>query len=109
MRVLIDTNIVLDFILKRPEFFADANELLLRLQNLEYEGYVSPITPVNTFYTTKKEVGKEEAFTSVEAILNIVEVCPTDKATLLDAFSLALSDYEDAVQCASAISAGLMR
>lgn len=107
MRVLIDTNVVLDFILKRPAFFAEANEIFVRLQNLDYEGYVSPITPINAFYTTKKEIDRDTAFVSVEELLNVVQVCPTDKATMLAAFSLGFSDYEDAVQCASAMAEGL--
>jgi hypothetical protein len=37
----------------------------------------------------------------------VVQVCTTDKTTMIDAFSLAFSDYEDAVQCASSIAAGL--
>lgn len=107
MRVLLDTNVVLDLVLRRPDFFAEANELFFRLQNLEYEGYVSSITPVNTFYTTKKELSKADAFTAVEDLLAVVEICPADKSTMLSAFSLGLTDYEDAVQCASAVAAGL--
>lgn len=107
MRVLLDTNVVLDLVLKRPDFFAEANELFLRLQNLEYDGYVSSITPVNTFYTTKKELSKADAFTAVEDLLAVVEICPADKSTMLSAFSLGFTDYEDAVQCASAVAAGL--
>ena len=107
MRILLDTNVVLDFILKRPDFYLEANELFVRLQNLEYEGYVSPITPINCFYTGRKEIGKDAALASVEALLTVVKICPTDKTVMQNALSLGFSDYEDAVQCASAMAENL--
>lgn len=107
MRVLLDSNVVLDFILKRRDFFAEANEIFVRMQNLEFEGFVSPITPINAFYTAKKEIGLATAFASVENLLEVVEICRSDKQTLKNAFSLDFKDYEDAVQCATAIAEGL--
>lgn len=107
MRVLIDTNVVLDFILKRPAFFPEADELFVRLQNLDFDGYVSSITPVNVFYTTKKEVDKAAAYASVEQLLALTEVCRADKTVLRSALSLNFADFEDAFQCASATAEGL--
>ena len=107
MRVLIDTNVVLDFILKRPAFFAEADELFVRLQNLDFDGYVSSITPENVFYTTKKEADRTAAFASVEQLLSLAEVCRADKNVMRTALSLNFADYEDAFQCASAMAEGL--
>jgi len=107
VKILLDTNVVLDFILERPDFIAEAEEIFVRLQNLEFEGFVSPITPVNAFYTTKKEVDSEAAFSSIKRLLTVVDVCLTGKAQMQMAFSLGFSDYEDAVQCASAMAEGL--
>jgi predicted nucleic acid-binding protein len=54
MLVLLDTNIVLDFVLARTPFFNEAIELFTRLQNNEFDAFVSAITPINVFYTTRK-------------------------------------------------------
>ena len=107
MRVLLDTNIVLDFILQRFDFYLDANDIFIRMQNLEFQAYVTSITPINAFYTAKKEIGSEAAFETVETLVSLVDICDTNKDLLIDAFSLNFADYEDAVQCASAIAAGL--
>lgn len=107
MRVLLDSNVVLDFILKRSEFFAEADEIFVRLQNLEFECYICAITPINAFYTARKEIGKDAAFASVKALLNLIEICPSDKTVMQTAFELGFSDYEDAVQCASAMAENL--
>jgi len=107
MRVLLDSNVILDFILNRIEFFEEADEIFVRLQNMEFAAYVSAITPVNTFYTSRKELGKDAAFIAVQELLNLVEICQADKAVLQTAFLLGFSDYEDAVQCASAMAENL--
>lgn len=107
MRILLDTNIVLDFLLRRPEGFVNADQIFVHLQNREFDEYVNPITPLNAFYTCRKEIGKPAATRSVQDILRLVYIAPTDKMVLNDAFGMGFSDYEDAVQCASAVAAGL--
>lgn len=107
MLVLLDSDVVLDFLLKRPRFFADADAIIVHLQNSSYSGFVSSITPVNAFYTCRKELGAETAFRVVRGLLRLVHIAAADKAVLTGAFDLGFSDYEDAVQCASAMSAGL--
>lgn len=107
MRVLLDNDGVLDFLLERQPFFIEADEIFIRLQNKEFKGYISAITPINAFYTTRKEKGKDIAFRAVEGLLKLVEVAKTDKQILQNAFSLNFTDYEDAVQCASAMAENL--
>ena len=98
MRVLLDNDVVLDFLLIRHPFYAAADEIFVRLQNKEFEAFISAITPINAFYTTRKEKGKDVAFKAVESLLKIVEICRTNKSVLQNAFTLDFTDYEDAVQ-----------
>lgn len=107
MRVLLDNDVTLDFILKRPPFNIEAKEIFDCAGRGEIEIFVSAITPINAFYTTRKEKGKDIAFKAIEGLLKIVEVCRTDKSVLQNAFSLNFTDYEDAVQCAAAMAENL--
>jgi len=107
MRVLLDTNVVLDFILKRPPFDREAKEIFVRAAQRQIEIFVSPITPINAFYTTKKEKGKDIAFQSIEKLLKIVRLTKSDIHIFQSALSLNFSDYEDAVQCACALAENL--
>ena len=107
MRVLLDNDVVLDFLLVRQPFFLEADEIFVRLQNKEFRAYISAITPINAFYTTRKEKGIDAAFKAVEGLLKLVEVCRTNKSVLQNAFTLNFTDYEDAVQCASAMAENL--
>ncbi len=107
MRVLLDNDIVLDFILKRPPFNVEAKEIFDYAGRGEIEIFVSAVTPINAFYTTRKEKGKDIAFRAIEGLLKLVEIAGTDKQVFQNAFSLNFTDYEDAVQCASAIAENL--
>lgn len=107
IQVLLDNDVVLDFILKRPPFDVEAKAIFDCAGRREIKIYISTITPINAFYTTRKEKGKDIASQAVEGLLKIVEVCRTNKSVLQDAFTLNFSDFEDAVQCASAIAENL--
>ncbi len=104
MRALIDTNIILDYVLERQPFHADAEEIILHLAKKDFVGYISGITAINVYYTGRKLKGKDYTLKAVRRLLRLVEVCATDKKVLQDAFLLNFSDFEDAVQasCASA-------
>ena len=107
MRVLLDNDVVLDFILKRPPFNVEAKAVFDAAGRGETTLFISAITPINAFYTTRKLKDKTIAFKAVEDLLKLVEGCRTDKSVLQNAFTLGFSDFEDAVQCASAISENL--
>lgn len=107
MRVLIDTNVVLGFVLKRQPFEIEATEIFTRLAKKEFQGFVSPITPINTFYTTRKEISKPIAFQAVTMLLQIVDIAETDKKTFQNALKSNFKDFEDAVQHESAVAENL--
>lgn len=107
MKILVDNDVVLDFILKRPPFNVEAKKIFDCAGRGEITIYISAITPINAFYTTRKEKGKDVAFKAVEGLVNLVEVCRMNKSVLLNAFALGFTDFEDAVQCASALAENL--
>lgn len=104
MRVLIDTNIILDYVLERQPFHAEAEEIILRLAKKDFVGYISAITAINVYYTGRKLKGKDYTIKAVRRLLRLVEVCASEKTVLQNAFLLNFNDYEDAVQheCATA-------
>jgi predicted nucleic acid-binding protein len=87
MRVLLDTNVILDFVLSRQPFFTEADEIFVKLQNSEFEAYVSAITPINVFYTTRKEKGKATAFSAVEELLKLVRITKSNNHIFQTPFS----------------------
>jgi predicted nucleic acid-binding protein len=98
MRVLLDTDVVLDLLLDRPGFVEDAAAILEANEQGRVEAYISAITPVNVFYIARKLKGTETAWQAVAELLAAFRICPIDQASLQLAMSLPMTDYEDAVQ-----------
>lgn len=104
MRVLLDTDVVLDLLLDRAGFAEHAAALWEAHEQGRLEAYVSAITPVNVFYIARKLKGMETARQAVIELLATLRVCPLDQVALEKALTLPFSDYEDAVQLASALA-----
>ena len=107
MHVLIDTDVVLDLLLKRQPFFADAFALWQAADQGRFERYVSAITPINVFYIARKANGVAAARRVLAELLAAVRIAPADATILQAAIVSTLTDFEDAVQVASALALGL--
>jgi len=107
MKFLLDTNVLLDFVLLRRPFASDATALWVANEQGHYEAYVSGITPVNLYYVARKEIGMLLARQAIEERITRIQICAIDMAVLQIAHALQWSDYEDAVQYASATVSGM--
>lgn len=102
MRVLLDSDVVLDFVLERKPFAEPAGELFELIALGACDGYISGITLINVFYITRKAKGIDKARQAVSDLLTVFLVSPITHRILEDACALPFTDYEDAVQHASA-------
>lgn len=108
MRVLIDTNIVLDFLLQREPFFQDAELLFQAIDAGQLIGYVTATTLTDIFYISRKHTHSvEQARQAVSETLTAMVICPIDRAVLESASNSGLVDFEDAVQIFGAVAQGL--
>jgi hypothetical protein len=107
MRVLFDTDIVLDLVLDREPFVKAAAALFVLHEQERMDAYISGITLVKVFYLTRKFKGIESARQAVKELLATLSVCPLDQSVLEDARTLSFADYEDAVQHTSATASQL--
>ena len=107
IRALLDTDVVLDLLLDRMPF-ADAAEAVWEAHRQgQFVAFISPITPVNVFYITRKVKGLQAAHEAVADLLTTVLVCPVDHTVLASAMALSFKDFEDAVQHSAAMASGL--
>lgn len=108
MRVLIDTNIVLDFLLQREPFFQDAELLFQAIDVGQAIDYITATTLTDIFYISRKHTcSVEKARQAVSETLTAMVICPIDRAVLELAFNSGLVDFEDAVQIFGAVAQGL--
>lgn len=107
MRILLDTNVILDLFLDRAPFADAAATLWSAHEREQLSAYVSAITPVNLFYIARKLRGEKAARQAIVELLATLNICTIDQGALNSALLLRFRDYEDAVQHAAASSAGL--
>ncbi len=106
MRVLVDTNVVLDVVLARKSWVAEATDLLDRIARRELEGFVAAHAVTTVFYVVERERDRRTALTAVGDLLSIVGVAEVGIADFQRALTLGLKDFEDAVQVAASLRVG---
>ena len=97
MRVLFDTNAVLDVMLDRAPFAAASAEILSRAEAGELIGCICATTVTTIHYLASRAAGAERALGEVRKILSLFEIAPVNRAVLETALELGFADYEDAV------------
>ena len=55
MRILLDTDVCLDFVLERQPFFVEANEIFKAIAQNKVEPFIASITIINIYYFGKKK------------------------------------------------------
>ena len=103
MRILVDTDVLLDVMLERPDFYEDARLIWEKHQEGKISIHVAAITPLNIFYVARKLKDRETALESLKTIVANVNICPVDESILTRAIALGWNDVEDAVQVACAL------
>ena len=103
-RILIDTNIVIDLLSKRKEFYNEAAKLFTKADKQEIKLTISSLTFANTNYILSKLKSPKEAREILRKFKVLVEVLSLDdKITELALSDESFPDFEDGLQYYSAI------
>ncbi|MCM1316294.1 MAG: PIN domain-containing protein [Alistipes senegalensis] len=107
MKVLIDTNVILDVLCNRSEFVEDSSRVWKYCEVNQIEGYISALSVPNIVYILRKELTPQKTQQLIQQILMIFEVIDLKSSDLKNAAEMLSSDFEDAVQmcCANRIKA----
>ena len=107
MRVLVDTNVVLDVLLKREPWVTEAMAVWQANDEGRIVGYLMASAITDIFYAARRLAGREIARTAVRTCLEAFELCIVDRQALEQAEALPGNDFEDNLQIACAIIAGV--
>lgn len=102
MRVLLDTNIILDFLLERGEFLPSAIEIMKLINSDKIDGYLCATTITTIHYFARKFIGDRESIKQIEILLENFNIANVDKKTLLESIENNGKDFEDSVIYTSA-------
>jgi len=103
LRILFDTNVILDVLLDREPFSSTAAKLFSQVEAGEISGYVCATTITTIHYLARKVIGTESAMEEINKLMKLFEVAPVNRAVLDAAISSEFKDFEDAVVHEAAI------
>ena len=102
MKILIDTNIILDVMCNRKEFVEDSLKVFKCCEVQKLKGYISALSIPNIVYIMRKQLDREQIKGVLSTLTSLFSVIDLKESDLIKAAEMAFSDYEDAVQAASA-------
>lgn len=102
MRVLFDTNIVLDVLLAREPHAAPATVLFDYVARKDLDGLLGATTLTTIFYLAAKASSPAQARRHVHTLLDLFEIAAVTRPVLAEALEGGFKDYEDAVLHAAA-------
>ena len=108
MRVLIDTNVIMDEILSREPFCVDSRRVIQLCSEEDAETFLAAHTITNLFYLLRKNLSVGERRTVILSLFKTYEVVPIDEPKLTAALrNEDFKDFEDCLQveCAKAVEA----
>lgn len=104
MKLLIDTNIILDVLLKREPFCQSGVNILTLAGREDIDEYVSASAITDIYYIAYKALKDKRAVrTLLNQILKVVSVAGVTENEIRKALELEWNDFEDSVQYSVAL------
>jgi predicted nucleic acid-binding protein len=97
VKILFDTNIILDVLLDREPFSDLALKLVSKVEKKEIKGFLAATTVTTIYYLAFKVVGKKKADLEISKLLSIFQIAPVNISVLTEAIKTKFNDFEDAV------------
>ena len=101
--VFVDTNIVIDLLQKRDEFYKEAQELFTLADRKKVKLYISALTFANTYYILSRFYSSDEGKKILSKFKVLVDVLPTTDKIIELALASDFKDFEDAIQFYTAL------
>jgi predicted nucleic acid-binding protein len=97
-KILIDTDVILDFFLDREPFSENAANILALCERKLIVGYVTPVIISNIYYLLSQKAKQEKVIEKLKLLLSILEILVIDKNSIIVALNSDFKDFEDALQ-----------
>ena len=102
MKILIDTNVILDHLTSRKPFDRDAADIFKLCEAQQIKGYISALSVPNIVYILRKELDAVKIKKIIQILSLIFTIKELTTADLIAAADMNFKDYEDALQSVAA-------
>ena len=103
MKLMIDTNVILDVLLERSDFYENSKAVLDLCENKKILGFVSASSITDIFYLVRRALkDTDKTYKVIGALLNIVGILNVTQDDVQRAFLQHAKDFEDCLlaECA---------
>lgn len=115
LRLLIDVNVILDFILARQPFAAEAKRIFQANDKGRIEGYIAASSIPNVFYFVRRDLkatlgevqATKEAYKATKLCIDSFGIVALDEPMIRSAMLQPGNDLEDQLQATAVLAAGL--
>jgi predicted nucleic acid-binding protein len=104
LKILIDTNIIVDVALERQPFYVESQKILSLTYHQQIEGYISASTVSDLYYIIRKIKGRPLTIEFLQSIATFCPIATVDQAVIAMASTVNFKDFEDAIQYSTAIT-----
>ena len=106
MKVLVDTNVVLDVLLDRRPHSADSAQIFGRVEDGRLHGLLCATTVTTIDYLLLQSLSRLDARKHLAQLIRIFDIAAVNRAVIEGAMRSRIADFEDAVLVQSAARAG---
>ena len=97
-RILIDTDVILDFFFDREPFAENAAKIFSLCELKEIKGFITPVIISNVYYLLRQTAKHEKVIEKLKMLVSITEILVIDKDAILQALNSDFKDFEDGLQ-----------
>jgi predicted nucleic acid-binding protein len=105
-KLLIDTDVILDFFFDRQPFSAYSAKVFGLCETGKIMGFVTPVTYSNVYYILRQTARHEKVIESLRQLMTITDVLVMDKDVVTNALNSGFNDFEDSLQNFAAMKYG---
>jgi len=105
-KVLIDTDVILDFFFDRQPFAEYATQVLSLCESNQIKGFVTPVICSNVYYLLRQAANHKKVIENLKQLLIITDVLLMDKEVVSNALNSEFKDFEDSLQNFAAMKNG---
>lgn len=97
MRVIVDTNVVLDVLLARRPFVESASRVFALVEQSRIEASLCATTVTTVDYLLTQSLSRDEGRQALRGLLELFEIAPVNRSVIEKALRSKIEDFEDAV------------
>ncbi|MBV6640141.1 MAG: PIN domain-containing protein [Cyclobacteriaceae bacterium] len=97
-KILIDTDVILDFFFDRNPFAEYASQVFSLCENNLIKGYTTPVIYSNVYYLLRQTASHEKVIDHLKQLSTITDILSMDKEVVINSLNSGFKDFEEGLQ-----------